>query len=390
MTKANGVPLDFRSRANLLTLHFGFAFTGVMVVLLGSILPRFTAQLHINDAQAGLLMMAQFVASAVGALFVRKHLWQTLRAGYHLQVLAALGVVFAPLHFLPIFFALLGLSLGVLMTTTTILVGRISTVRKGAALAILNVYWSIGAVLGPALVSRLPATINCRYAYIPAIVVSLFAEIGLYRPLPRPAQTANALAAPTAPLLRLIAYSSAIAFLYVGVEASLGNWITTYLHRNMASTFERSTISLGCFWATLLVGRLLTPILLRRMREDTLCLLASGVAAAGVASMLFAHSAGLFLAEIVLTGLALAPLYPLIISAFLVRAGDTPNAGWVFTMAGCGGGVVSWLTGEVSTHTGSLRWGLLVPAIAAFLLLLLTLLGRDQEVAEFPERTNAT
>lgn len=350
-----------------------------MVVLLGAILPRFSEQLGLNDAQAGLLLMTQFVASAVAALFVRRHLWRTLRRGYWLQAIAALGVVLAPPRLLPEVFGLLGFSLGLLMTTTTLLIGRISTVRRGSALAILNVYWSLGAVLGPALVSRLPSTVNSRYTYIPAAILCLFAALTLYRNMQGLPPAAGPTPPAARPLLRLIIYSSAVAFLYVGVESALGNWITTYLHRDMASSFERSSLSLGCFWAALLLGRLLTPLILRTIREATLCVGASAVSAAAVVSMLFAQSALPFLFEIFIAGLALAPLYPLILSAFLTTAGDTPHAGWVFTMAGCGGGIVSWLTGEVSTHIGSLRWGLFVPATAAVLLLLLTALRRGRE-----------
>ena len=379
VTTARGTSDKPYSRSVVFTLHVEFAFCGVMVVLLGAILPRLTAQLSINDAQAGLLMMTQFVASAAGALLVRRHLWQVLRRGYWLQAMAALGVVLAPPRLLPLFFGLLGLSLGLLMTTTTLLIGRISAVRRGSALAILNVYWSLGAVLGPAVISRLPSTVNSRYTYIPAVILCLFAALTLYRNMQDLPPTASPASPAARPLLRLIAYSSAVAFLYVGVESALGNWITTYLHRDMASSFERSNLSLGCFWAALLIGRLFTPLILRAIREATLCAAASAVSAAAVVSLLFAHSALLFLLEVCVAGLALAPLYPLILSAFLARAGDTPHAGWVFTMAGCGGGILSWLTGEVSTRIGSLRWGLLVPAIAAVLLLLFTALRRGYE-----------
>jgi fucose permease len=41
----------------------------------------------------------------------------------------------------------------------------------------------------------------------------------------------------------------------------------------------------------------------------------------------------------------------------------------VFASAGLGGAVLSWMTGIVSTSTGSLRIGLLVPGAAALLML---------------------
>ena len=87
--------------------------------------------------------------------------------------------------------------------------------------------------------------------------------------------------------------------------------------------------------------------------------------------LLAAHSPLLLLAGSALTGLALAPLFPLILSLFLGEIGGSRNAGWVFATAGLGGAVLSWLTGTVSSATGSLRIGLMVPGAAALLMMAL-------------------
>ena len=65
-------------------LHLGFALTGVGTVLLGCILPRLSAQWHLRDKDAGLLLLVQFATSASGALLVRRNLWKTLACGYGL------------------------------------------------------------------------------------------------------------------------------------------------------------------------------------------------------------------------------------------------------------------------------------------------------------------
>jgi fucose permease len=91
---------------------------------------------------------------------------------------------------------------------------------------------------------------------------------------------------------------------------------------------------------------------------------------AGLALLLAAQGPLTILAGSALTGLALAPLFPLILALFLAEIGESRNAGWVFAVAGLGGAVLSWLTGMVSTGTGSLRIGLLVPGSAGLLMLL--------------------
>jgi FHS family glucose/mannose:H+ symporter-like MFS transporter len=90
---------------------------------------------------------------------------------------------------------------------------------------------------------------------------------------------------------------------------------------------------------------------------------------AAVSLLLVAHSPLTLLLGAAFTGLALAPVFPLILALFLAEIGESRNAGWVFAVAGLGGAVLSWLTGIVSTGTGSLRIGLLVPGAAALLML---------------------
>ena len=95
--------------------------------------------------------------------------------------------------------------------------------------------------------------------------------------------------------------------------------------------------------------------------------------------LLAAHSPHVLLAGSALTGLALAPLFPLILSLFLGEIGGSRNAGWVFAVAGLGGAVLSWLTGTVSSATGSLRIGLMVPGAAALLMMALITWRRNNQ-----------
>ncbi|MGC2583040.1 MAG: hypothetical protein WA399_13130, partial [Acidobacteriaceae bacterium] len=50
------------------------------------------------------------------------------------------------------------------------------------------------------------------------------------------------------------------------------------------------------------------------------------------------------------------------------------NTGWVFAMCASGGAVLPWLTGLVSTRTGSLRLGFAVGVTAVAAILALALL----------------
>jgi fucose permease len=49
---------------------------------------------------------------------------------------------------------------------------------------------------------------------------------------------------------------------------------------------------------------------------------------------------------------------------------ESPHTKWLFSVAGMGGSVLPWCTGKLSTHTGSLRDGLLVPVFALGIMIL--------------------
>lgn len=151
----NGAPWTMAHRRLLVPvlLHLGFALTGAGVVLTGCILPRLSAAWHLRDEDAGLLLMAQFAAAALGALFVRRHFWKTLSWGYALTAMSSLAIAFLQRSVSLPSFALYGLGLGMAMTSTSMLIVRLYAARTGAALAILNFSWSAGAMVCPLLLS---------------------------------------------------------------------------------------------------------------------------------------------------------------------------------------------------------------------------------------------
>ncbi len=373
MSHANSsAATDLRFRLLEPLLHLGFALTGVGTVLLGSILPRLSAQWHLRDKDAGLLLLVQFATSASGALLVRRNLWGALTCGYALMSAGAVGILLLQQRSLPAF-GVYGLGLGLAMTSTNMLTGRRYPRRMGAALALLNFSWSAGAVACPLLAAQFLryATSSTAFAVVgllalPFALVPLLAD--------RNELKGWASAGPTPPGMReatTILYFATLAFLYVGMEASIGNWMSTYATRATAWTFAGSTLAVAIFWAALLLGRATTPVILSWLPERVLYRVSVFATIAGVLLLLAAHHPLTILGGSALSGLALAPLFPLILALFLKEIGESRNAGWVFAVAGLGGAVLSWLTGTISSSTGSLRIGLLVPGVAALLMLLM-------------------
>jgi FHS family glucose/mannose:H+ symporter-like MFS transporter len=361
--------------AAIVWLYAGFLFTGAMTVLLGLMLPRIAALHHLTDSESGVLLMTQFAASASGALLVRRHFERTLRRGYALMALGMVVLMSGPEAWSALGIGVGGLGLGMAMTSTSMLVGRLFPESRGSALSLLNFCWSIGAFLCPVMVARLPGNFSVIALCAPVAVLSAgFAVAALMggiaaAPLERGSRGEHSEAG-----VSIIVLFAAIAFLYVGTESALGGWMSTYASRVIAWNFTRSNLAAACFWGALLLGRGVAPAVLLKVSELRLYLGLIAGAFIGILLVVEAHSAAVLLAGACCAGLALAPIFPLTISLFLARAGETRNAGWVFAVAGFGGAALPWITGVVSTSTHSLRTGLMVTLVADLGMLLLALL----------------
>jgi fucose permease len=184
---------------------------------------------------------------------------------------------------------------------------------------------------------------------------------------------------------------AAAFFLYVGVESALGGWLATLVKRLVHSQPSAWLPALSIFWGGLVLGRGLAPFLLRRMRDRTLSLI--GLAAATMAVLVLILGRGqLWLnSAAALAGLGLAPVFPVTI-ALLSHFGEMERriAGPMFAFAGFGGAVLPWLVGVVSTATGSLQTGLVVPLVASLCLLVLHASDIPRREAEAFDRSSAT
>jgi MFS family permease len=137
-------------------MHFGFVLTGLGTALLGPILPLLTRQWHLQDAQSGLLLLAQFCGSFTGGVSVSQHLRRSLLAGLTAAAIGFGGFAIAPDLWLACAGLFIGgFGLGQIITSTNILAGRRYTEHRGSALAFLNFSWSFGAMLSPLLAAWL-------------------------------------------------------------------------------------------------------------------------------------------------------------------------------------------------------------------------------------------
>ena len=160
-------------------------------------------------------------------------------------------------------------------------------------------------------------------------------------------------------------------FLYCGTESAIGGWAGTLAKRMGTSPGNFWELAPMFFWAGLLAGRAMAPMILRRTPEGTVLII--GLILAGVS-----NGALLWLAKfqgtaicLVGAGLGFAGIFPLLVASLVGHYGKRARraASVIFALASLGGATIPWLVGFTSTHVNSLRAGLMVPLIACMFML---------------------
>ncbi len=366
----------------LLTASFYLA--GLGTVLLGPVLPQLLHEWALTDERGGLLLLAKFTGSFFGGVAVPRQLRLGILAG-HCLAAAGLGA-FALSHNLAQALPALvlgGFGLGEIIASTNILAGRRWPAHTGSALASINFFWSFGAVSTGLLAAALLPRFGWRTPTL--CLAALLLLVGLAGPLsrhqtgtsstdtealspnpppakPRPAEPQAAspdrtLSAPT------VARFSALLLLYGGLETCLTAWLTTFALRiTNGGALLGGQSGFVVLWIALTAGRVLASLAMRRWNETVvqrfslfLCLVLTFLLSQ-------AHSTAALSSTCILLGLALAPVFPSTFALLLQQQPTARVAGSVLAVSGLGAALFPWLMGTVSTHTGSLRLAMLVPA----------------------------
>ena len=129
----------------------GFVINGIVISLIGPILPMFIAKWGLNDSRAGLFSLVQFSASFIGvlassALISAKGFKPAITLG-----IALLGLGFALLNAPSFVLALAasglyGLGYGLATPGTNLWVGESYGARRASALSVMNLAWGAGAI----------------------------------------------------------------------------------------------------------------------------------------------------------------------------------------------------------------------------------------------------
>ncbi len=362
----------------LLTASFFLA--GLGTVLLGPLLPQILREWSLSDGRGGLLLLAKFAGAFLGGVSLPRRVRLGIFAGH---IFAAAGFVgFALAHGLALALPALllaGFGLGEIIAGTNILAGRRYPERTGSALAMINLFWSLGAVSTGLLVAALlPRFSWHRPTLGMAALLLLIGFSGLVFPArqtnrQRAPEQQNGLPGTSAPLppAEFVRFAGQL-FLYGGLETCLTAWLSTFALRFTTGPLLGGQSGFVVLWAALTVGRALAALAMRRYPERAVLRASLAFCLVLIGLLTFVRNALSLSAVCILLGLALAPVFPAIFGLLLRRKPPARTAGTVLAVSGLGAALFPWLMGVLSTQTGSLRIAMVVPALLTPALLVLT------------------
>jgi fucose permease len=255
----------------------------------------------------------------------------------HLLLLTFSSMVFA------------GLGAGTLVVTNNLLAAQLFPERNTSMLNLVNMFFGIGAVLGPMLAGqslRLFGTALLSVWAGAALMLLLLAAIIRLPDVHTSAQEeAPAHARPVwqrAALWML----GALAFLYGGMEIGIGGWATVYMQRTTAQDAATAALTASAFWLALTGGRMVGTFAGMRITSTTMLTVCIGLSLggalllqAGIGNALLSTSA------VVVIGLAFGPIYPTVLAstAATFRQSTGTATSVVMALASTGSMFVPWL-----------------------------------------------
>ncbi len=367
----------------------GFVLNGIVICLIGPLLPVFREKWALDDSRAGLFSTMQFAFSMAGVLVSSPLISAKGFKPAIIIGLVLLGVGFALLN-APTFglalaaSAVYGLGYGFATPGTNLWVGESYGERRASALSIANLAWGLGAIASSPLAFFAIRTANVtQVLYIVSALCVLLGIVLFRRNFGQPPHHEEAAkGASGSGTFGAAVLLGVLFFVYVGTEVGTSYWAASHAQRATLWNGNGYTLAPMFFFAGLLGGRGAAAAILLRIREATVATGGILLAAAGELLFLSSHSPVTLFAGAFFAGLGLSSLYPIWVAWLSKWFGARARkvGGVMFALAAAGASTMPALVGVVSRHANnSLRIGLIVPLVGCAVMLSVVAILRPKQ-----------
>lgn len=336
---------------------------GMSVICLGSTLPEITAKFQKNDIAAGVLISILSFGILVGSLlcgpFADKNGYKGLFLICCSLVLIGMeGIAFGEswgIIQLSVF--LIGAGGGALNSSASALVADISEGERGAKLSTLGIFYGLGALGLPSIISALSNYYD-TFTVISGLGAAIFLVLGLIMMITFPVAKQQggfpmkeALQMAKNPVLLL---GGMVMFFQSGLEGLVSNWTTKYLQNSIEIDAQQALMGLTVHMGALTLMRVALGYLLKTYKDSTVMNWCYGFMVAGVFLIWQGNSYTLQLVALALLGAGFAGIFPI----FLGMVGDKFAAlsgtafSMIFVIALIGNMIINYGMGQLSFNYG--------------------------------------
>ena len=364
-----------------------FLVSGILMSFLGAILPAWGYHLRSGFAEVGdyFLSLALGVALSVGAghfLLANRGLKFLLVAASALGCGAFLFLAIssppAPATWRLVGVLGIGFSAGLLNAGVFHAISPMYQSDRAATVNLAGLLFGSGSLLTALLVA------GTYYVYtVPSILILFAALPGLYAVACSNAKIWVPASIPTLPLSQVLRdfrnpgalLFSLLLFFQFGNEWSIAGWLPLFLIRRLGISPAASLQLLAFYWAALLVGRLVSQLILKRVNHALL--LIASIVSALLGTIVLASTNNLFgaIMGVLFVGAGYASIYPLVVEKIAHRF-PYYHPGFfngLFSLAMTGGLLAPWLLGYF-TEAWGIQAVMILPLLGTCMVFVLVLL----------------
>lgn len=341
----------------------GMLIFGIGLISLGAILPDLKIKHSLDAVEAGTLFSILPIGTLAGSL-----LFGPLcdRHGYRMLLASSTFLMFTgfeglaytnTMGLLSLSVFLIGLGGGAVNGATNAVVADISTTRKGADLSLLGVFFGIGALGMPLLLSILEKSFSFETIVAATGVVALVAAILFAAISFPPAKQSGGISVRQAgnlvkdATLLLIAF---FLFFQSSFEGIVNNWTATYLIEHLSVSQSSALIGLSSYVAGMTIMRLLVGSVFSKVSEKNLFIVSFALILAALVIIKLSRTTVSASAGFAVLGAGLAAGFPTMLGMVGNRYPQLSGTAFSFVLviALLGNMLVNYSVGQVAQNYG--------------------------------------
>jgi len=365
----------------------GMLSFGIVLTVLGTVLPSIMTRFGIGKAEAGslfLLMSFGILASSLifGPLVDRYGYKGILLVSTLLIATGLEWIAFASsMTSLRLAVLVIGLGGGVINGGTNALVADISSDGRAANLNLLGVFFGVGAMGVPfalgTLSGRFSETALVAAVGVLVLIVVAFLAVAVF---PEPKQPQGFPIAAAGKLVRdpLLLLMGLMLFLESGMEISVGGWTSTFVSEVLAVPARKALMILSLYWAGMMLARLALGYILRRTSPFTVLYACLAIALVGAGLLLTTTSVSIAAIGVFTLGAGFAAMFPTVLGFIGDRYATLSGTAFsvAIAMALIGGMLLPYTAGVLGSNYGMRGSFAIVPVALIMLVIFVTILSR--------------